>query len=95
MEIWLDCTISPGQFTGEYAVRGNLFDGTEFSMFAEKEDLNFQSEPTEDNPVVGLIRIVPGPQKDDLLLVRLPQPTFENGQTITVKANQIREKICK
>ena len=91
MNNWLKCTISPGQFTGEYAVRGNLFDGTEFSMFAEKEDLNFQSEPTEDNPVVGLIRIVPGPQKDDLLLVRLPQPTFENGQTISVKVSQIKE----
>jgi len=91
MEKWLDCTISPGQFTGEYAVRGNLFDGTEFSMFAEEEDLSFEERPSEDNPVVGRIRVVPGPNKGDILLVTLPQPTFENGQTISVKASQIRD----
>lgn len=93
MEKWLECTVSPGQFTGEYAIQGKLFDGTEFSMFAEKEHLKFKKErePTEDEPVVGWIRIVPGPQKDKLLLVRLPQPTFENGQTISVKASQIKD----
>lgn len=91
MTKWLECTISPGQFTGEYAIRGKLFDGTEFSMFAEKDDLDFEEEPTEDKPVVGRIRTVLGPKKGDLLLVRLPQPTFENGQTITVKTNQVKK----
>jgi len=91
MEKWLECTISPGQFTGEYAIQGKLFDGTEFSMFAEKEDLKFKEEPTEDKHVAGWIRIVLGPPKDNLLLVRLPQTTFENGQTITVNTNQIRD----
>jgi len=91
MERWLECTIWPGQFTGEYAVQGKLFDGTEFSMFAEKDDLRLRQEPTEDNPVSGWIRIVPGPRKDDLLLVSLPKPTFENGQIITVKVNQVKD----
>lgn len=91
MEKWLECTISPGQFTGEYAVQGKLFDNTGFSLFAEKEDLKFKEEPTEDKPVVGWIRIVLGPPKDNLLLVRLPQPTFENSQTITVKTNQVKD----
>ena len=91
MEKWLGCTISPGQFTGEYAVRGNLFNGKGFSLFAEKEDLSFTKEPVLDNPVQGWIRIVLGPPKGDLLLVTLPRPTFENGQTITVKTNQLRD----
>ena len=91
MEKWLDCTISPGQFTGEYAVQGKLFDNTGFSLFAEKEALKFDAEPTADKPVKGLIRIVPGQQKDDLTLVTLPQPSLENGQTITVKAEQVRD----
>lgn len=91
MEKWLECRISPGQFTGEYAIQGWLFDGTEFSMFAEEEHLRFEEKPSEDNPVVGCIRVVPGPKKGDILLVTLPQPTFENGQTISVKASQIRD----
>lgn len=88
---WLNCTIFLGQFTGEYAVQGKLFDGTEFSMFAEKEYLTFEREPTENKPVDGLIRIVPGKSEGDLFLVGLPHPTFENGQTITVKADQIKD----
>ncbi len=91
MEKWLDCTISPGQFTGEYAVRGNLFDGTEFSMFAEKDDVKFEEEPTWDKHIEGLIRIVPGQQKDNLVLVTLPKPSFENGQIITIKTDQVRD----
>lgn len=88
----LECMISPGQFTGEYAVWGELFDKTGFSLFAEKKDLEFSEEPTFDKPVKGWIRIKLGPQKDDLLLVTLPQPTFENGQTITVKTSQVKNR---
>ena len=90
MEKWLDCTISPGQFTGEYAVRGNLFNDRGFSLFAEKEHLDFTKEPTLDKPVQGWIRVELGPEKGDLLLVTLPHPTFENGQTITVKRGQVK-----
>jgi len=93
MKNWLKCTIFPGQFTGEYAVQGELFDGTGFSLFAEKEDLDFAREPTFDKAVEGWIRIELGPQKDDLLLVTLPQPSLENGQTITVRTGQVR--VCK
>jgi len=90
MENWLDCTISPGQFTGEFAVQGEMFDNTVFSLFAPEEDLQFSEEPTWDKPVKGLIRIVLGPQKDDLVLVALPRPSFENGQEITVKRSQVK-----
>lgn len=90
MRNWLKCTILPGQFTGEYAVQGKMFDNTGFSLFAEKRDLDFSGQPTFEKPVEGWIRIELGPKKDDLLLVTLPQPTFENGQTITVKTNQVK-----
>lgn len=33
------CEISPGQFTGEYAVSGVMFDGEGFSLFATQSDL--------------------------------------------------------
>ena len=56
---WLDCTISPGQFTGEFAVQGELFDNTGFSLFATKEDLKFEGKPASDKPVSGFIKITP------------------------------------
>jgi hypothetical protein len=90
MEEWLECIITPGQFSGEYAVQGEMFDNTSFSLFAPEKDLKFREEPTTSQPVKGLIRIVPGVQKDNLLLVSLPRPTFENGRTITVKKDQLR-----
>lgn len=90
MTKWLYCTISEGQFTGEYAVQGELFDSTVFSLFAPKEDLQFSEEPTGNKHVEGAIRVTPLGQKDDLMLIALPRPTFENGRTITVKTSQVK-----
>ncbi|MFH1716354.1 MAG: hypothetical protein ABIF19_03315 [Planctomycetota bacterium] len=90
MEKWLECTISPGQFTGEFAVQGKMFDASEFSLFAPKEELQFDGEPSWDRPVKGSIRVTVGEQKDNLLLVSLPRPTFENGRVITVEKGQIK-----
>ena len=72
-------------------MRGQLFDGTEFSLFAEREKLEFDEEPRENKTVPARIRVVPGAQEGELLLVTLPYPTFENGQTITVRKNQLRD----
>jgi hypothetical protein len=90
--MWLDCRISPGQFTGEFAVRGEMFNAKEFSLFAPKKDLKFfDEEPVKGgNSVQGSIRVTKLQERDDLVMVELPQPTFENGQTITVKASQVK-----
>jgi len=90
MEKWLECKISPGQFTGEFAVQGEMFDATEFSLFAPKEDLKFDGQPSWDKPVRGSIRVTVSAQEEDLLLINLPRPTFENGQVITVKNDQVK-----
>jgi len=89
MEKWLECEISPGQFTGEFAVRGKMFDDTEFSLFAPEADLQFDEEPSENKSVNARIRVFTTDQKDDLLLITLPRPTFENGRSVTVKSNQV------
>ena len=88
---WLKCTISPGQFSGEYAVQGKMFDDSGFSLFAPKADLRFKEEPTKEKSVEGLVRVVSGATKEDLLLVSLPRPTFENGRTITINENQLKK----
>ena len=89
MNQWLDCLVSQGQFTGEYAVKGALHDGTEFSLFASEEDVSVQNPLTEDGRVSGRIRVERLSEKDNLILISLPQPTFENGKIITVKNDQV------
>ena len=91
MTVWLNCKISSGQFTGEFAVRGEMFNAKEFSLFAPKEYLKFDEERVKKGTTVeGSIRVTKLQAKGDLVLVELPQPTFENGQAITVKASQVK-----
>ena len=90
MEQWLDCQISPGQFSGEFAVQGLMFDETAFSLFAPRDCVFFEGELSTDAPVEGRIKVVVLGKKEDLCMINLPRPTFENGRAITVKAEQLR-----
>jgi hypothetical protein len=90
MQDWVNCTISVGQFSGEYGVQGCLFNGRPFSLFAQEKDVMFNEPPQPGKPVTGRICAEIIEKKDDLVLVALPESTFENGRTITVRANQIK-----
>ena len=89
MKTRLLCRVSKGQFSGEVAVQGKLFNSEEFSLFAPIEFVEYSSELTEHSYVDGSISVDVLDNKDDLVLVSLPQPAFENGQTITVKKEQL------
>jgi hypothetical protein len=83
---WLSCSVSPGQFPSEYAVAGRQHDGKCFSLFAPRETVSL---PTPDGGE-GLLRVQVVGCKDDLVLVRLPAQTLENGQYVTVAASQLQ-----
>jgi hypothetical protein len=87
---WLNCTISEGLFTGEYAVKGQLSNSIGFSLFALEQYIRLDTPLEGRQAVNGCISVSVLDEKDDEALVSLPQPTFENGQTITVKRNQVR-----
>jgi len=89
--MWLRCKVMPGQYSGECAIRGRLFNDSEFSLFADKNDVDFDGELSKDKPIDGWLKVIPGPQKGNLLLVGLPQPAFENGNNIIVKIGQVRD----
>ena len=89
MRTRLNCKISKGQFSGEVAVQGKLHNSEEFSLFAPIEFVQFSSELNEDSYIDGSISVDVLDGKDGLVLVSLPQPAFENGQTITVKKEQL------
>ncbi len=88
-EVWLKCVITPGQFTGEYAVQGEAFNGDGFSLFAAEEDLSCRAFPTGDQQTNAALRVRVLEEEGDLRLIQLPQQTLENGQLLTVKADQL------
>ncbi len=88
---WLQCEVKQGQFTGEFAVRGKLYDSHQFSMFVPDKYIKIDTQPPENNYVDGLISVNLLDEKDNLALVSLPQNSFENGHTITVKRDQLQE----
>jgi hypothetical protein len=92
METWLRCTLYVGQFSSECAVVVKSFRGPEYSLFAQKSDLDYNELPTEDQPVDGWIHVdvIEHDADRGLFLVRLPQSTLENGQFLTVSASQLR-----
>jgi hypothetical protein len=86
---YLHCTVAVGQFTGEFAVGGQLFDGTSFSLFAPASDLQVAALPADNASVEGAIKVELLQCQGELSLVRLPQPTLENGRTVTVTRDQL------
>jgi hypothetical protein len=89
MEHWLRCQVYPGQFSVEYAVVVRQSDEKEVSLFAPQALVDCEQAPTFDRPVPGWIKVVLVKQQGDLVLLQLPRSTLENGQYITVRADQL------
>ena len=83
--LWLSCSVGPGQFPSEYAVAGRQHDGKCFSLFAPRETVSLPTPAAGE----GLLRVQVVGRKDELVLVRLPAETLENGQYVTVAAGQL------
>jgi hypothetical protein len=85
----LRCMISTGQFSEEVAVSGQDYAGAQYSFFISRKFVEFEGEPARGCEVDGWLRVRVLDRKQDLVLVRLPGRTFENGSTITVHQTQL------
>ena len=92
METWLRCKVSPGQFSSEYAVQGEAFDGTGFSLFAPVQTVDLARVPSDGEIVDGWIQVVIEDRKDDLCLVRLPRQVIGYNEYVTVRAEQLESR---
>jgi hypothetical protein len=92
MEHWLRCRVYPGQFSVEYAVTIRQSDGSEVSLFVPQEFVEVNGIPAANQPLAGWVRVGFVEEQDDLALVYLPRQTLENGQYITVQANQLESR---
>jgi hypothetical protein len=91
--LWLKCNASVGQFRDELAIRGRDYEESEFSMFAPKRFIRYQREPHGSDEVRAQVKIAVLAERDGLFLVSLPAQTFDNGSTITVRADQLEESM--
>lgn len=88
-EMWLRCLVSVGQFSDEYAVGGETFDGEGFSLFAPIEFIVVNRHAGEQKRLPGWVRVAEIDREGELVLVRLPRQTLGNGATITVSASEL------
>ena len=89
MDALLRCQVSPGMFSGEVAVRGMTAGGSEFSLFVPEAFVEPNLSVVGDQAVDGWVRVEVLLREGALILVRLPGQTFENGQTVTVRDDQV------
>jgi hypothetical protein len=95
MDAWLNCTISSGQFSDEFAVSGRDFQGNGFSFFAPANCVRPNSAPPEGAEAPARVLVVILGQRDDLTLVQLPATTFDNGATVTVREDQLAYQAAR
>jgi hypothetical protein len=88
----LRCRVYPGQFSVEYAVGVRQSDGSEVSLFVPLDFVDCAGIPASDRPLSGWIRVQLVEKQGELALVYLPRQTLENGQYITVEANQLEAR---
>jgi hypothetical protein len=63
--------------------------GREYSLFADKTDLEYPEPPGKGRSVEGWIKVEVLQCERGLCLVRLPQSTLENGSCVTVKEDRL------
>jgi hypothetical protein len=90
MENFLRCTLSPGQFTGEYAVSGKQSNQEGFSLFVSQDLVEFDNAFPDAYPVEGWLRVKIAERSGTDVLVCLPTRSLEGGQYVRVKSDQLR-----
>ncbi len=93
MRAELRCRLLPGQFSSEFAVIVESFNGRSFSLFASRDEVIFDQEPTQDAPTDGWLRVQVVEGRGNNVLVRLPESTVENGQYLAVRSDQLRNAL--
>jgi hypothetical protein len=87
----LRCKVYPGMFSSEFAVVVEAFNGRAFSLFAPREKVRVDQEPTLDEPADGWLKVQLLKQEGNLILVWLPDTTLESGQYLSVRLDQLSE----
>ena len=94
-QTWLQCDITPGQFTGEYVVTAQDFEDSIFSLFVPEKYVECDSEPIEGRSVRGWLQVEVLDKNGSLALVQLPRHPLENGQIVTVSLGKLAVRSAR
>ena len=87
---WLECKVSAGQFSEEFAVSACDHQGHAFSLFVNQAYVEFDRQAVAHGiDSDGRLKVVVLKEQQDLVLVKLPARTFENGSMVTVIRTQL------
>ena len=92
MEAWLECSVAPGQFTGEYAVKIETSDGQSVSLFVPTTTVDVKNPPQSGRFISGQLRVELVSEREGVALVCLPRETLENVRHITVNTGALRQE---
>jgi hypothetical protein len=87
----LRCKVYPGMFSTEFAVVIEAFDGQNFSLFAPRDTVRVDREPTHDEPVDGWMKVQLLRRVGNVIAVWLPDTTMEGCQYFSVRPDQLAE----
>jgi hypothetical protein len=90
MQAELRCQVYPGQFSSEFTVVVEEFQGRRYSLFASRDEVRVGQDPTQDAPAEGWLRVQVIGDEGNNVLVQLPHSTIENGPYLAVRRDQIR-----
>ena len=93
-QYFLECEVEAGQFSGEYAVRAQMVGGQPFALFASEDDVECRVVPAAGEHVNALLKVEVLKVQGNLVLIMLPQPTLENGQTVTVAKSVLKKRAA-
>jgi hypothetical protein len=79
-------------FSDEVAIRGAAADGSEFSLFAPEECVEYDAASLSNDWVDGLLSVKVLDAKGGLRLIELPAEPFEVGRFIAVQDSQIEQR---
>ena len=92
MDTYLYCEVTKGQFSDEWAVQGTTHTGSGFSLFVSGQYVDRDRKYAGSNAGPGWLHVDVLETDENRALVRLPGQTFENGKTVTVTLEQIKER---
>jgi hypothetical protein len=87
----LRCKVYPGMFSTEFAVVVEDCEGQNFSLFAPRDTVRVDREPTLDEPVDGWMKVQLVKRAGNVIAVWLPDTTMEGCQYLTVRLDQLAE----
>jgi hypothetical protein len=90
MKAELRCRLYPGQFSSEFAVIVESFNGRTYSLFAPLDDVRYDREPSEHESTEGWLSVKVLEHEGNNVLIQLPQSTIENGSYLAVRRDQLR-----